>query len=108
MALDANLGREKVNRQSRVRGRTLTVVLILDDIAYVTKAQEETSGLFELTAARYEHRSPASPAGKARASVRQRSKVPTPMPTRCANASIEALSGGNVTTHRVGIRATVC
>jgi len=32
-------------------------LLILDDIAYVTKDQAETSVLFELIAARYEHRS---------------------------------------------------
>ena len=32
-------------------------LLILDDIAYVTKDQAETSVLFELIAARYERRS---------------------------------------------------
>ena len=40
-------------------------LLILDDIAYVTKDQAETSVLFELIAARYERRScslrPTSP-----------------------------------------------
>ena len=32
-------------------------LLILDDLAYVTKDQAETSVLFELISARYEHRS---------------------------------------------------
>ena len=46
-------------------------------------------------AAALQGRSAASPAGRARASARQRSKVPTPIPTRCATASSEPLSGGN-------------
>ena len=36
-------------------------LLILDDIAYVTKDQAETSVLFELIAARYERRSMVAP-----------------------------------------------
>lgn len=49
-----NLGRSG-NREKKGAGTTLT--LILDDIAYVSKDQAETSVLFELISARYERRS---------------------------------------------------
>lgn len=53
---------EASDRQTgtRARGRdrqARKVLLILDDLAYVTKDQAETSVLFELISARYEHRS---------------------------------------------------
>jgi DNA replication protein DnaC len=51
-------------------------VLILDDLAYVTKDQAETSALFELISTHYERRSmiitPTSPAGNGARSSRIR------------------------------------
>ena len=51
-------------------------LLILDDIAYVTKDQAETSVLFELISARYERRSllipPTSPSANGAKSSRTR------------------------------------
>ena len=38
-------------------GTKVALMLILDDLAYVTKDQAETSVLFELISARYERRS---------------------------------------------------
>ena len=51
------LARRELNLEAAVNRLDRFDLLILDDLAYVTKDQAETSVLFELTSARYERRS---------------------------------------------------
>ena len=51
-------------------------LLVLDDLAYVTKDQAETSVLFELISARYERRSTSSPPTSHLATGRESSRIP--------------------------------
>src|SRR6201999_2413175 len=51
------LARRELALESTIAKLDKYHLLILDDLAYVTKDQAETSGLFELISARYERRS---------------------------------------------------
>lgn len=51
------LARRELNLEAAIDKLNKYHLLILDDLAYVTKDQAETSVLFELISARYEHRS---------------------------------------------------
>ena len=51
------VARRELNLEAAITGSTSFDLLILDDLAYVTKDQAETSVLFELISARYERRS---------------------------------------------------
>ncbi|MDX3978964.1 MAG: IS21-like element ISRel5 family helper ATPase IstB, partial [Shinella sp.] len=51
------VARRELQLESAIEKLNKYDLLILDDLAYVTKDQAETSVLFELISARYEHRS---------------------------------------------------